>query len=232
MRQKLSDALNEIRASFITEAAHAKAKKKPYWLSVVAAILVIVLLLQLGKLPMTVHATAVSLVPDCRTVERPDRDDYKTWEAWRADLDIWEAQRDAKDASVAQAAVSLAPFFREGSQLILGDSDSRNLVWSPINAYIGLAMAAELTAGESRQQILNLFGVGDLEALRNQVSSIWSRSIRTTATRSAFWPTPCGWRKVWSTIRTPWTTWPTTTMPLFMKGIWAAKRSTKPSPPG
>ena len=173
MRQKLSDALNEIRASFITEAAHAKAKKKPYWLSVVAAILVIVLLLQLGKLPMTVHATAVSLVPDCRTVERPDLDDYETWEAWRADLDIWEAQRDAKEAAVAQAAVSLAPFFREGSQLILGDSDSWNLIWSPINAYIGLAMAAELSSGASRQQILDLFDVSDVEALRSQVSTIW-----------------------------------------------------------
>ena len=44
MRQKLSDALNGIRDSFITEAAQAKAKKKPYWLGTVAAVLAVVLL--------------------------------------------------------------------------------------------------------------------------------------------------------------------------------------------
>lgn len=173
MRQKLSDALNGIRDSFITEAAQAKAKKKPYWLGTVAAVLAVVLLFQIGSLPMTIQAQAVSQVPECRLEERPDRDDYETWEEWRTVLDGWDARRNARKTAMEQAALSLTPFFQEGSHLILSDDRNKNQIWSPINAYIGLAMAAELSSGASRQQILDLFDVSDVEALRSQVSTIW-----------------------------------------------------------
>ena len=178
MRRKLSDALNEIRDSFITEAAQAKPKKKPYWLSAVAAVLAIVLLFQIGNLPMAVRANAVSLVPDCRMEEYPDRDDYETWEEWKVVLDQWDARQDARSTAMEQAAASLTPFFQQGSQLILSGNRSENQIWSPINAYVGLSMAAELASGDSRQQILDLFGVSDIEALRSQVSSVWEEINR------------------------------------------------------
>lgn len=178
MRRKLSDALNEIRDEYIVEAAQAKAKNKPYWLSAVAAVLVIVLLFQIGSLPMAVRANAVSLVPECRTEVRPNRDDYETWEEWRAVLDQWDARQDAREQTVIQASSSLIPFFRQGSQLILSGDGNKNQIWSPINAYIGLSMAAELASGDSRQQILDLFGVSDIEALRNQVSTVWEQINR------------------------------------------------------
>lgn len=175
MRRKLSDALNEISDAHIVEAAQVKPRRKPYWLGVVAAVLAVVLLFRLGSLPMAVRANAVSLAPEQRTEERPDRDDYETWEEWRAVLDVWDARQNAKEAITKQAAASLTPFFQEGSRLILEDSGTKNQVWSPINAYIGLAMAAELSSGESRQQILDLFGTEDLEELRAQVSTVWEQ---------------------------------------------------------
>ena len=52
-------------------------------------------------------------------------------------------------------------------------SGTENKLWSPANAYIGLAMLAEVTAGNSRQQILDLFGADSIETLRAQVSAIW-----------------------------------------------------------
>ena len=178
MRRKLSDALNEISDTHIVEAANAKPRKKPYWLGAVAAVLAIVLLFRLGGLPMAVRANAVSLVPEQRTEERPERDDYETWEEWRVVLDAWDARQSAREDTVQQAAIHLTPFFQEGSRLILNDSGSKNQVWSPINAYIGLAMAAELSSGESRQQILDLFGTEDLEELRIQVSTVWEQINR------------------------------------------------------
>ena len=50
---------------------------------------------------------------------------------------------------------------------------NENALWSPINAYIGLSMLAEITDGDSRNEILDLFGVSDIETLRNQVSAVW-----------------------------------------------------------
>jgi serine protease inhibitor len=51
-------------------------------------------------------------------------------------------------------------------------------LYSPINAYIGLAMSAELTAGQTRQQILEALGVADLAALRQQISALWETAYR------------------------------------------------------
>ena len=39
-------------------------------------------------------------------------------------------------------------------------------------------MVTELTAGESRQQILELFGASDIDALRQQVGAIWERTYQ------------------------------------------------------
>ena len=126
MRRKLSDALNEISDTHIVEAANAKPRKKPYWLGAVAAVLAIVLLFRLGGLPIAVRANAVSLVPEQRTEERPERDDYETWEEWRLVLDAWDARQSAREDTVQQAAIHLTPFFQEGSRLILNDSGSKN----------------------------------------------------------------------------------------------------------
>ena len=70
-------------------------------------------------------------------------------------------------------ANALSPFFIIGSSLFLRTQGSENLLWPPINAYIGLAMITELTDGISRQQILDLLGAADLDALRQQVGAVW-----------------------------------------------------------
>ena len=78
------------------------------------------------------------------------------------------------------ALANLTDFFTIGSgEFLSGGTENR--LWSPVNAYIGLAMVAELTAGESRQQILDLFGAADLEELRQQVSAVWETTYGTLA---------------------------------------------------
>ena len=64
-------------------------------------------------------------------------------------------------------------FFTDGNSQFLQTQGNENKLWSPVNAYIGLAMATELTEGETRQQILDLFGAEDTETLRKQVSAVW-----------------------------------------------------------
>ena len=63
-------------------------------------------------------------------------------------------------------------------QLLTGSS-GENKVCSPINIYMALAMLAEVTDGESREQILALLGSGDLERqlLRRRRSDQYSGQL-------------------------------------------------------
>ena len=48
-----------------------------------------------------------------------------------------------------------------------------NTVYSPISLYAALGMLTELTDGETRQQVMDLLGAADTEALRQQINRLW-----------------------------------------------------------
>lgn len=171
-RQKLSDALNEISDIHITEAAAVKKKKKLPWLGAIAAVLALVLVLRFADIPMAIQANAVSLASESRVPERPDHDDYQDTDQWRRDLDAWVAQRDARSSTAAEALDTMNSFLMESCREFLSGSQE-NLLYSPINAYIGLAMAAELTGGQTRQQLLDALGAADTQTLRKNISALW-----------------------------------------------------------
>ena len=173
MNEKVAEALSYVDEKYVSDAAKRSKKKTKYWISAVAAVLALVLVFQIPGIPMAISAQAVSVASDSRQMQRPDRDDYEDRDAWRADLDQWEAERTLQSNTTKDALVSLKAFFTDGSRQFLSTQGSENALWSPINAYIGLAMVTELTAGESRQQILDLFSVDDIETLRQQVGAIW-----------------------------------------------------------
>ena len=141
---------------------------------ITALILCVVLILSFtacGSLAIT--AEVVSRASDTRQMQRPDRDDYDDSDVWRADWDKWQEEQKRLSNTAKDALIDLEHFFTTGSAQFLSTQSSDNLLWSPVNAYIGLAMVTELTAGESRRQILDLFGAADIDALRQQVSAIW-----------------------------------------------------------
>ena len=174
MNEKVAKALGYVDEKYVTAAAKRKKKKAAkYWISAVAAVLALVLLFNLPSMPMVISAKAVSIASESRQMQRPDLDDYKDRDQWRADLAKWEAERDFRSSTTRETVDALAPFFTNGSVQFLSTQGSENLLWSPINAYIGLAMMTELTDGASRQQILDLFGARDIDALRQQVGAIW-----------------------------------------------------------
>ena len=120
-----------------------------------------------------ITAKAVALPGDARMMERPVYHNYKDDESYWAAYDIWIAEADHRNEIKDSATVSLSPFFTEGSVEFLLSEDKENAVWSPVNAYIGLSMLAEITDGDTRKEILDLFGSEDIEALRAQVSAVW-----------------------------------------------------------
>lgn len=69
-------------------------------------------------------------------------------------------------------------FIAASVPVFLGGADGANRVYSPLSAYMALAMTAELTDSESRAQILNALGEEDMETLRERAKLIWNRNYR------------------------------------------------------
>ena len=84
----------------------------------------------------------------------------------------WEFDRKLQYQQPDGYADSLTDFFHASMQQFLqGDG---NQAYSPVNVYMALAMLAETTDGNSRQQILDLFGVSNIDQLRKQVGYLWN----------------------------------------------------------
>lgn len=171
-RKKLAQALGEISDIHIAEAAHIQKKRKLPLLGAVAAILALVLIFRSVDIPMAIQASAVSLASESRIMGHPDLDDYQDREQWRTDLDAWTAERDARDATAADALQQMHSFLKESCSEFLSGSNG-NQLYSPVNAYIGLSLVTELTAGQTRQQIMDALGIADPDTLRTQVSALW-----------------------------------------------------------
>lgn len=144
-QEKIAQALDEVRDAHIEEAAKPKNSRTKWVLRLSAAAAAVAVMIGVLLSPSSISAEAISL-PE----QRRDTGDYQT---------------------VRQARSELTDFFAQGSEIFL--SDSENSIWSPINAFMGLCMVAELAEGESRQQILELFGAQDLQALRTYATNIW-----------------------------------------------------------
>ncbi len=69
-------------------------------------------------------------------------------------------------------------FVRASLPVFLGGRAGENRLYSPLNTYMALAMTAELTAGESRGQIMAVLGETDLDTLRGQARELWKQNYR------------------------------------------------------
>ncbi len=85
----------------------------------------------------------------------------------------WEDSRRERKAYYG-AGKNLDVFFKKTYSEFLSGAGKDNRLYSPLNVYMALAMTAEITDGESRQQILNLLGADSISSLRKQANSVWN----------------------------------------------------------
>lgn len=164
MNEKVARALDHIEEKYIAEAAQRK-KSRWGWKAVAAAVLAMVMLWNTPSLPLVVNAKAISSAPESRKMERPDINS--------GEFDRWYDETQQRDGIVNGAVRSIADFAKECSEEVLFGVDATNRLWSPINAYIALAMTAELTAGETQAEVLDVLGVSGLNSLRRRISAVW-----------------------------------------------------------
>ncbi len=70
-------------------------------------------------------------------------------------------------------------FYQKAMEQLLVGEAGENRVCSPLNLYVALALLAETTAGESRQEILHILGETDIAILRKKVKILCDRTCST-----------------------------------------------------
>ena len=151
-----------------------KKNKKPYWFAAVAAVLVLAIgigSLFGGNRPLLANQVAAAEYP--KMAQKPNFDDYQSNnDAYNKAYEAWlKGQRQQYDQPEGYADSLTDFFFSSMAQFLQGNG---NPTYSPLNVYMAMAMLAETTGGNSRQQILDLFGVDSIEALREQASHVWN----------------------------------------------------------
>ncbi len=181
--EELFDAIGLAEDAMVEKANTAKRKKiyqrKPFY-GAVAAILVVALGIGIlakeipGKPAKKAYAVAEAVYPIQNKM--PYEDDYlenDEWEAYYAADERWEADKE-KQRAYYDKSIDLTSFFETSMKEFLSGKEGKNVVYSPLNLYMALAMLAETTNGESREQILSLLGTPSIEHLRKEVVSVWN----------------------------------------------------------
>ena len=106
--------------------------------------------------------------PSAEEVDPYSKEYYELLKQWRAGKqEQYDQPADYDDGLTDFWSKSIAQFL----------SGEGNRAYSPANVYMALAMLAEVTDGNSRQQILDLLGADSIEALRTQASYLWNANF-------------------------------------------------------
>ena len=183
----LLDGLEHIDPQLVAQADKPPQKtphRRPLWMGLTAvaaaAAIVIGIVLWPGGGPLTgqAHALAVAEYPQC--VPYPSEMDYLNpdgsldFDRWSADYDAWWDDQKARLNQPEGYDSGLEGYYAAALRQFLGDSGTENRVCSPLNIYFALGMLAELTDGNSRQQILDLLGQDSIDSLRAQARALWN----------------------------------------------------------
>lgn len=180
--EEISDAMGLLDDEVVMEADRFRKKrrnKKLSWMRWMAAAACICLVLAavMGRnKPVTVEAGVIAEPEYPGMTQYPENwDDSKQYDAWEKD---WKAQR----MQIKGYENCLDYFVEKTMPQFLSEAGDENLVYSPVNVYMALSMLAEVTDGNSRQQILDILGVDNVDVLRDQVSAVWNACYRNDGT--------------------------------------------------
>ena len=120
--------------------------------------------------PVFANLAAAPMYP--KMIRYPKVEDFDSFKDYMSAEDAYRAAQKAQYNQPDGYADSLTNFFTASiAQFLQGEG---NTAYSPLNVYMAMAMLAETTGGNSRQQILDLFGVKTIEELRTQAGHVWN----------------------------------------------------------
>lgn len=95
------------------------------------------------------------------------------YEGYDRQMSAWSEEARAREDAAKLYSGRLNGYINASVPAFLGGQDGQNVICSPVNIYMALAMLAECTDGETRAQILDVLGAASLEELRSTAQSLW-----------------------------------------------------------
>lgn len=174
MHENMFDVMDQISDRHLEDAANWKRRRSRIWVRAAAAVLAVVMLLVLFRPePYAVSAEELVSPAGVSLTQPPREEDYPDWETyWEARTEYRERQ-DARNAEADQAMTEMTAFWKESFRAFLDGAE--NGVWSPVNAYLSLAMLAQTASGETRQELLDVLCAESIDSLQEDVRLIWQR---------------------------------------------------------
>lgn len=170
--ETISDAVGLLSETAITQNPPKTARRWYHWAAVAACFcLVLAVILgrySAGSVPAAAETLAEAVYP--AQAPYPIEWDEEKWNAW------WEQQEQRLDQPAGYTN-GVTEFFGATAPLLLNKT-GQNQVYSPLNVYVALGMLSEVTAGSSQAQILRALGASDQQALRRQITSLWTANYR------------------------------------------------------
>lgn len=176
MKDKLTEALDHISDKHIAEAAGAKNRRRYQIPAAIAAILALVLVIGMMLQPLIPGNPADITLSNKFLVAQPQYPQMTPYPADYTDDDgylNWQADQLALHRQPEGYADSLSHYFAAITGQLLSNTKGENAACSPVNIYLALAMLAETTDGNSRQQILDLLGADSIDKIRTQAEQVW-----------------------------------------------------------
>ncbi len=200
--EDLFDRIGDADDAYVADARHKKKKRPWIPVSAVAAALALVILIGAflqpwnggspfsettgrytqNRVDPNLRYDAVLLAPFTlmargypTMVQYPSEDSLvENYEKWSKDYDVWRQERRAQKEAFRSLESLPTAFFESLVRTMLGDSEGENVLCSPVNIYMALAMLAETVEGESRREILDVLGEESIESLRITAGAIWN----------------------------------------------------------
>lgn len=162
--EDISDELNDIDPRYIDAAAPRRLRRRSRVTAAVAAVLALAVVgaLVTGGLRMNSFAVETAVYPKMNQYSSTSLgyDRYLT------------SMRERR--AYFERARGLDQYLTTAVPALLAGEAGENRLCSPVNVYMALAMLAEITEGETRQQILDLLGSEDAASLRQKANDVWN----------------------------------------------------------
>lgn len=158
--------------------------------AVVAAVLLVTGIPGLTGGTLAAYAIALPEYPDlpqCPT--EPTGNSEAAWEQFSQDYsayrDAWWNYQNETDRlyDTPELTAALADYTGRSTALALAGEGNR--IYSPVSLWFALAMLAETTEGQTRQQVLDALGASDVEQLRSWADTLWRTIYRDDGTATS-----------------------------------------------
>lgn len=185
-KEKLYELIGDIDENAVKAAETEKSSRnKARWIrygSAAAACLVVcagaglILGRSGGSDDITTPGVSNMLVAEAAYPEMPGYPDetmYSTMREYETAYDEWTAAMKERRTAVNECRYDITPFFTDSTRAFLTGSGTDNAVYSPLSLFMALSMSAEITDGNTRQQILDVLGQDSIESLRSDAEAVW-----------------------------------------------------------